>query len=497
MKPFVFTLSMAVLVVTAWRPPAAAAWPQTVQPAATLTVIADTAIRESHAYADLEELSDTIGGRVTGSAADAIAAKWALNRMQTVGLTRPHLESWSLKRGWTRGRASAEIIAPVRRPLTVASMGWVGSTRSGGEEALLLTVDRNTLDRQDPNTELRWAGHILLLRSLGASRDSFSVFSQLASFVRRARRAGAVAVLGQMSTGISTGSKLTHVEPVGFSDEYYDLPVLSIAAEDQRLLERLLDRGSSILMRVDVRNHVTSGPVLSANVVGEIPGTEHPDEIVVIGAHLDSWDLSESASDDGAGVVTVLGAADAIIRSGVRPRRTIRIVLFTGEEEGLLGSRAYVQAHQVEMPNHVAALVQDEGEGPIVRLELSGRADLIDQVQGVVPTTERFGPLTVNDSFYLFTDAFSFTLAGVPGINLGQNSPNAAVLHHSAADTLDKVDSAVLTRNAALVAVVSYWFADRPERLGRIWSPDETARMLTQKRFTPFLKGIGLWPFPD
>jgi carboxypeptidase Q len=251
-------------------------------------------------------------------------------------------------------------------------------------------------------------------------------------------------------------------------------------------------------MRVDVRNHVTSGPVLSANVVGEIPGTEHPDEIVVIGAHLDSWDLSESASDDGAGVVTMLGAAAAIIRSGVkRPRRTIRIVLFTGEEEGLLGSRAYVRAHQTEMPNHVAALIQDEGEGPIVRLELSGRADLLAEVQGVVPTTERFGPLAVNDSFYLFTDAFSFTLAGVPGINFGQNSPNAPLLHHSAADTLDKVDPAVLTRNAALVAVVSYWFADRAERLGRTWSPDETARVLTRKGFTPFLKGIGLWPFPD
>jgi len=299
-----------------------------------------------------------------------------------------------------------------------------------------------------------------------------------------------------MSTGISTGSKLTHVESVGLSDEYYELPVLSIAAEDQRLLERLLDRGLSLRMRVDVRNHVTPGPLLSANVVGEIPGTEHPGEVVVIGAHFDSWDLSEGVTDDGAGVVTVLGAADAIMRSGVRPRRTIRVVLFTGEEQGVLGSRAYVQAHHGEMPNHVAALFQDEGDGPIVRLELSGRADLIDQVQSVVPATERFGTLTVTDGFYLFTDAFLFTLAGVPGINLGQDSPNAPTLHHSAADTLDKVDSAIRTRNAAFVAVLTYWFADRPQRLGRIWSPDETARMLTQMRFTPFLKGIGLWPFP-
>ena len=179
MKPFLFSLSMGVLVVTVWRSPAVAAHRTARRHIERHRRRGHTGIARLRRSGRTERYDP--GGRLSGSATDELAAKWALNRMQTIGLARPHLESWSLKRGWMRWRASAEIIVPVRRPLTVASMGWVGSTRSGGEEALLLAVDRYTLDRQDSDAELRWKGHILLLRSLGATRDSFGVFPPLAS----------------------------------------------------------------------------------------------------------------------------------------------------------------------------------------------------------------------------------------------------------------------------------------------------------------------------
>ena len=163
---------------------------------------------EPSARCDLQELSDTIGGRVTASLADARAAQWALTKMRSLGLAHSALEPWSLQRGWTRGHAGAEIVAPIRRRLTVASMGWSGSTPRGGAAAPLMAVDRNALD--DPNATRRWAGHILLPASGSPSHDTFSIYPRLAAFVRLAQRLGAVAVLGQMTTAMSAGSHSSH-----------------------------------------------------------------------------------------------------------------------------------------------------------------------------------------------------------------------------------------------------------------------------------------------
>jgi Zn-dependent M28 family amino/carboxypeptidase len=283
---------------------------------------------------------------------------------------------------------------------------------------------------------------------------------------------------------------------MGF-DVYYDIPVVSMTAEDQAQLERFLDHGKVVRLKMNVQNKVTSGAVESANVVGEIHGSEHPEEVVVVGGHLDSWDLAQGATDDGCGVATTLGAAEAILASGFKPKRTLRFVLFTGEEQGLLGSRAYTRTHAAEMAHHVGAVILDNGQGPVVSLNLGGHKDLEPAVEKFAASVKAFGEVKVDDKTVFGTDAGPFILAGLPGINMGQDSPEYKYTHHSAVDTLDKVKPDLLTRDATLMALTSYWIASRPQRLASPWPAEKTARMLIEKKQDTILKAFGLWPFGD
>ncbi len=190
-----------------------------------------------------------------------------------------------------------------------------------------------------------------------------------------------------------------------------------------------------------------------------------PNKIIVVGGHLDSWDLASGTTDNGCGTAVTLGAAEAIIKSGFKPRRTIRFVLFTGEEQGLLGSLAYVKAHQSEMPNYVAALILDAGQGAVTGFQLGGRDDLIPTFQKFAASLQAFGDLQVDDEVEFGTDTGPFTLAGLPAINLNQDTADYKYTHHSAVDTFDKVKADVLDRNATVMALAAFWIADRPERL--------------------------------
>jgi carboxypeptidase Q len=423
------------------------------------------AAQSTHAYGWLTELTDGIGPRLTGSAQAARAAEWAAARMREMGLANVRLEPWTLRSGWERGTASAELTAPFRLSLSVASYGWTGSTR-GAVEAEVVAADGGN-----------WAGKVVLLHE----------GQRLADVVKAAEKSGAVAVVARDRR---PGMMLTHTGPVAFGagDEPVAIPVLDIAEEQQKLLERLLASGKPVRLRIAVENRFRNGPVTAHNISGEIRGRERPDEVVVIAAHLDSWDLGTGAIDDGTGVAAMLGAAEAIAR-GPQPRRTVRLVLFTGEEQGLLGSRAWVRQRAAEMPNTVCALAVDWGAGPIRSLPVAGHEEL---KRDLAPVAEELH-LELPDGFLTFTDAYSFTLAGVPGLAFYQRSPDYTTVGHSAADTLDKVDRATLERNAATVARAAFWIADRQERVGVWWAREEIPRRLAGER--KLLEELGIWPF--
>ena len=460
-----------------------------------LSAVAGAGMMQTHAYEHLEELSDDVGARVTGSEQDKKAEEWGLEKMKAIGLQNVHLESWKMSRGWTRVSADAELISPIRRRLMVDSMGWVGSTPEGGVEAAVVPVNVFQLDEEMKDHAADWRGKILLAVRLGEKpKDGFSIFLKFGDFLKAAQRAGALAVIGGQAGSQAAGMHLTHTGVLGF-DTYYEIPVVSMAAEDQEQLERYIDRGKPVTLRLNVQNRVTDHPVESANVIGEIPGTEHPEQIVVVGGHLDSWDLATGTTDNGCGTTTTLGAAEAILKSGYKPRRTLRFILFTGEEEGLLGSQAYVKAHKDEMANHVAAVILDEGQGPVKGFQLGGRSDLIGAVTPFAEALQAFGDLTVDDQAEFGTDTGSFILAGLPGINLDQDTTDYRFTHHSPVDTFDKVKPDILDRNATVMALTAFWIAYRPERLASPWSPEKTAQMLIDKHDDTFLKASGLWPF--
>src|SRR6202030_3838480 len=218
----------------------------------------------------------------------------------------------------------------------IDAMGWVGSTPAGGTEADVVEVNGYQLDQELKDNAGKWRGKVLMIVQKGDKpKNGFATFAKFGDFLKTAHQAGAVAVIGGQGGRKAQGMHLTHTGALGF-DTYYDIPVVSMAAEDQEQLERYIEHGKTVRLKIDVQNRVTDGHVESANVVGDIRGTEHPEQIILVGGHLDSWDLASGSTDNGFGATATLGAAEAIIKSGQKPRRTIRFVLFTGEEQGLL-----------------------------------------------------------------------------------------------------------------------------------------------------------------
>jgi hypothetical protein len=456
-----------------------------------LSAVKTQALEHPSSYGFLKELSDDIGPRLTGSAGDSRAAEWALQTMRAIGLQHVHEEPWHLEHGWKRGFARAQLASPFPLELTVSSYGWAGSTPAGGVEAEVIEVNSNALSEEVRQNSDRWTGKVLLLVPKDANqRDMLALISQRPEFLSAAKQAGAVAVLDRDPR---PGMMLVHTGPLAFPGRSSVLPVLDIAAEHEALIRRVIEEGKAVRLKVEVQNSFTPGVVISNNIVGEIPGTQQPEQIVVLGAHLDSWDLGTGAIDDGFGVAAILGAAKSIVASDVKPNRTIRVVLFTGEEQGLLGSRAYVQEHRAEASNFLCALVLDWGNGPITKYLLSGHDEFAAPLENLFNSIADVAAVGTGNGYLTYTDAYAFVFAGIPGITPFQNSPNYALVGHSAADTLDKVEADILKRDSAILALSSLWIANYPTRIGTHWPPGKTAEMLSEQRTA--LQALGLWPF--
>ena len=461
-----------------------------------LIKIAGEGEMDSHAFQYLTELSDEIGGRVTGSPQAQKAIDWGVAKMNAIGLKNVRAEKWKMWRGWTRGTAQAELTSPLHHTLSIDAMGWTGSTPAAGAEGEIVTANLFDLDAEMKDLA-RFGGKIVMMRPEGTPKKNFMlIFAQFGDFLNALQKAGAIAVIGGQGGFPAEGMHLTHTGILGFAIDF-SIPVVDMTREDQGQILRYLAAGKPVRMRINVQNTFTNGSVESANVVGEIVGREHPEEIVVVGAHLDSWDLSEGSTDNGTGTTSVLGAAEAILRSGAVPRRTIRFVLFTGEEQGLLGSLAYVKQHQSEMKNHIGDIVLDVGQGPVKEFQLGGRSDLVAAFQPFADSLQNIREIKVSDKTEFGTDTGPFTLAGLPGINLDQDSPDYKYTHHSAADSLEAVRPEVLAQNATIMAMTAYWLADRPDRFAYPWPADRTAKMLREKGDYDMLKAFNLWTFGD
>lgn len=464
----------------------------------------------SEIMANLAYLSDIIGPRLTGSAALKRANEWTAEKMRSYGLTNVALEGYTIPMGWERGIATGRIIEPNNgRTLSLAALGWTPGTHGKIEGEVLIVTARTTADLAVLKGKLKNAiilrGPPSNIRPLsdmsfplgregpppgsrgipggregappgpGATPDGRGGrgFGQGPSFRRELteflRSEGAAAVLqdaGKPHGLLTAGGGWQGLDRPSASDP---LPSLFVAHEHYALLHRLASRPAPARTRaeIEVSNKIIPGPIAVYNTVGEIRGSEKPDEYVVLGAHLDSWDLAQGTTDNGTGSMVVLEAARILARCGTPPKRTIRFVLFTGEEQGLHGSKAYVKQHKEELERVSMCLAHDTGTGRVIGVGLQGREVLKPLMEAELASLKEVGVTEINLRSMGGTDHVSFEQAGVPGFALRQDMAEYRFTHHSQSDTLDKAREADLIQGAQVMAVAAMRVANLPTLLPR------------------------------
>ena len=414
------------------------------------------ATADDFAWRRLAELTDTFGARLSGSPNLARAVQWSVQTMKADGLENVHAEPVMVPR-WVRGREHAEIVEPPHHDLAVLGLGGTVATPTGGLEADLLVVSSFD-DLRSRAAEAR--GKIVLFDvAYGGYAETVTYRNGGA---RAAAQAGAVGMLVR-SIG-PMGLRTTHTGSVNYVPEVPAIPAAAIASEDASRLVRLARSGRRVRLRIVLEGR-READVESANVVGEIVGRDKPNEIVLLGGHLDSWDVGTGASDDGVGCIITWEAARLMAKLGIRPRRTVRVVLWTNEENGLRGAAAYADRYASAAADHVFALESDLGVFAPAALGFSGsmaaRA-MIGQIASLLEPLN-FPEITAGGGG---ADIGPIAQAGrVPTMAYIGDASRYFVIHHTAADTVDRILPDEVSKAAAAVAVVAYAVAEMPERL--------------------------------
>jgi carboxypeptidase Q len=436
---------------------------------------------------DLRVLTDEIGGRVTGSPSYEAALQWGVEAFRRAGVDSVRLESYDAPARWAAESASAAVVSPYRFPLRVTSFALAPSTPAGLTAPL---VDGGTGRRADfEKLGGKGKGAIALVRTkpMKTLEDLFGEYFMGPEMVEAARKSGVSAILFLSSRP----RDLLYRHQVSLDGTISPLPMALLAREDGLRLARLLEKGREMNVSLEIKNRI-GGAWRPQNVVAEIRGREKPDEIVLLGAHLDSWELGTGALDNGVNCALVVEVARALAAGG-RPRRTVRLVLFTGEELGLLGSRGYVASHRGEMDRHVAAIVHDIGDGRITGYYNNGRPELTAFLSRVLEPVASWGSNRLSDEALLGTDNFDFLLEGVPNLVASQEPERYLPEYHAESDTFDKVDFREARLNAAIAAVTVAGIANAAERPGPRQSRAQVAKVLEKSGIADQMKAYSLW----
>jgi len=425
------------------------------------TDLREKAARSSRAFAIVKSLTDEVGPRMSGSPGDAKAVDWALAKMKELGLQNVRAERVMVPH-WERGDASATIVGS-DRTLTLAALG--GSV-GGALEAEVLAVPSIEALNELPIDKV--TGKIVffdkpMLRTKTGEGYGKAVDVRGKGAVAAAKR-GAVAVLIR---SVGTGpARLPHTGAMRYVDDVAKIPAAALAIADAELLHRAIDKGPVRVKLTLGCKQLEDAP--SANVVGDVVGTEKPDEIVLIGAHLDSWDLGDGAVDDGAGVAVVLETARLIRELPRRPRRTVRVVLFANEESGLRGANEYAKVHHDELGKHVLALESDLGAGKVFAMSYLAGPDAGPAIKAIAAPLAPLGVSPPAPAEHHGADLWPLRGAGVPVVDLHQDATKYFDLHHTADDTLDKIDPAELDQVVAATSAFTFGAADADHDFGRI-----------------------------
>ena len=417
----------------------------------------EAAQADSSAFERLSYLVDTFGARFSGSANLEAAIDWILETMQADGLDNVHAEPVMVPR-WVRGKESVEMLAPRYKPMAMLGLGGSIATPPEGITAEVLVV-KSFDELKARAAEAK--GRIVVYNV------PFTTYGQTVRYRTQgaieAARVGAIASLVRSVTPQSLYTP--HTGGMRYDSEVPRIPHAAITVEDAELLQRLQDRGERIVLRIKMSAQ-TLPDVPSRNVVAEIRGWESPEEVVVLGGHIDSWDVGQGAMDDGGGCVAAWQVLRLLKQLGLRPRRTIRVVLWTNEENGLRGGRAYRDQHRDELDKHILAIETDSGVFKPLGFGFTGSDSAYAYIQEIGRLLEPIGAGTIRRGGG-GADIGPLMRESVPGMGLWVDGSRYFWYHHTEADTIDKLDPHEMNLCVAALAVMAYVVADMPERLPR------------------------------
>ncbi|MGC9950199.1 MAG: M20/M25/M40 family metallo-hydrolase [Bryobacteraceae bacterium] len=421
------------------------------------TQIVSLALADRDGYAKLSYLCDRIGNRISGSDSLNAAIAWAAAQMKHDGLENVATPAVKVPH-WVRGREDAEMVKPVRHQLTMLGLGGSVATPPDGVTAEVVSVANfdalNALGRE------KVAGKIVLFNVPYEGYGKTVVYR--GSGASRAARLGAIAMLIR-SVG-SLAMQTPHTGALNYNEADPKIPAAAITFEDATLIQRLTDAGETVAVHLSMEAHMLPDAD-SANVMGEIPGREKPEEIVVMGGHIDSWDVGAGAQDDGSGIMAALEAAVVIKKLGLHPRRTLRVVFWTNEENGGAGGRAYRDMVGGKIHDYVASIEMDGGAEKPVGFGVSPGGAALARAKEIGRLLEPIGADTIREGGG-GADIAPLMHDGVPGLGLFTVGQHYFDWHHTRTDTVDKINPQEFRQCVAAMAVMGYVLADMPERLG-------------------------------
>lgn len=438
-------------------------------------------------FEDLKELCDGIGGRPTGSAACDRAIEWSAKKFRDIGIQNVTIEPFTAPRMWLPGSAEASTVTPVKFNIRIAAAPMSPST-NGPLEAKLVDVGEGTPEafaRLGPAIR----GSIVLVHSseMKTFDDLFGEYMRNGVLLEAARKYQPAAMLLE-----STRPRgLLYRHPISLDTNYAPMPAAIISREHAGRLARLAEKGD-VRVRLNLINR-TAPSYQSKNIIAEIRGREKPDEVVLIGAHLDSWDLGTGAEDNGVNCALVIDLARAFHDLGLTPRRTIRFALFTGEEQGMLGSKAYVAQHKRELDKFAAVVVFDTGSGHLNGFYLNGREELRAPVNHALEGLDGMKPTEHIVDAIDGTDNFDFLISGVPNLVGIQDPIPYLPDYHAESDTFERVNQKEEKVTEAVAAALLWGLAENPERPTRRQTRDEVEKLLKETKLDEQMRAFGQW----
>ncbi len=467
------------------------------------------ALKPSALEVNLHRLTDEVGGRVPGTPAMQRAVDWGVDAFKAAGADSVHTENFTLPASWAEGATEMFVIAtqpgdkaqenantedltsrsiPLARfRVRAVSIAWAPAL-SPQRHVRVIDVGQGTAE--DFARAGNIAGALLLVHSdeMKTWDDLFAEYLRAPGIIDRAVAGKALSIAFQSTRP----NDLLYRHTNSNEGELDRLPMVLVAREDAGRMARLLASGQTLYADLSIPNRI-GGQITAANVVAELRGSEKPDEIVVLGAHLDSWELGTGALDNGCNAALVIDVLRAIRASGLRPRRMIRFILFSGEEQGLMGSRAYTIAHNSELDNIIAVVVLDAGIGRVTGFSLGGRRDAVAATTTLVAPLKPFDAATLTTDASWGTDNFDFMLQGVPTFVANQQEGNYLLNYHAMSDTFDKVDLVQLKKHVAEAAGLTWGLANSSARPGPRLHHAQIEQTLHETHLDEQLKTFGMW----